>query len=264
MSLTIYHVDAFTDRPFAGNPAAVCILEEPVADDWMQSMAREMGLPETAFAVPYGDGFHLRWFSPALEVNLCGHATLATAHVLWESGRLGHVAQARFQTRSGLLTVNRRGGWMEMDLPALPESPSEPPSDLTAALGVAPLYVGRSGFGYLLEVDSEATVRALQPDFRAVSRWPVGGVIVTARSSLPDFDFVSRVFAPAHGVNEDPVCGSAHCCLAPYWAARLGKSDMLGHQVSSRGGILRVRPSGDRVVVGGQAVTVLVSELKTD
>jgi PhzF family phenazine biosynthesis protein len=263
MSRTIYHVDAFTDRPFAGNPAAVFILDEPVPDDWMQNVARELMLPETAFAVPQAEGFQLRWFSPVLEVNLCGHATLATAHVLWETGRLGPITQARFQTRSGLLTVDRRDGWMEMDLPALSEGPAEPPADLPAALGVAPLYVGRSGFGYLVEVQSEVTVRGLQPDFMAVSRWPVGGVIVTAGSSLPGYDFVSRVFAPAHGVNEDPVCGSAHCCLAPYWAARLGKSEMLAHQVSPRGGVLRVRSVGDRVRISGQAVTVLVGELQT-
>ena len=261
MSLPIVQVDAFTAKPFAGNPAAVCVLPAERDAIWMQNVAREMNLSETAFLVRQGDGFNLRWFTPAVEVDLCGHATLASAHVLWQDGHLAPGKQARFHTRSGLLTADQRGEWIEMDFPVKAEEPAEPPPYFSEALGAPLAYVGRNKFDYIAEVESEAILRNLKPNFAMLAGIPVRGVIVTARSQNGGFDFVSRFFAPASGVNEDPVTGSAHCCLAPFWAKRLGKSEFLAYQASVRGGVLRVRLNGDRVLLGGQAVTVLRGEL---
>jgi len=261
MGITITQVDAFTNRPFAGNPAAVCVLNQVPEESWMRNVAREMNLSETAFLVPQDGGYHLRWFTPAVEVDLCGHATLASAHVLWEEGHLPAAAQARFYTRSGVLLAGRRGDWIEMDFPAKSPDPCEPPDGLTAALGAQPLFTGRSQFDYLVEVDSAATVRALQPDHSALRRLTVRGVIVTARSDTPEFDFISRFFAPGAGIDEDPVTGSSHCCLGPYWGARLGKTDLTAFQASPRGGVVKVRCNGDRAYLYGQAVTVLRGEL---
>lgn len=261
MGQIIYQVDAFTNHPFAGNPAGVCLLAGPAEVGWMQNVAREMNLSETAFLVPWEDGYHLRWFTPAAEVDLCGHATLASAHVLWESGALAAGAQARFHTRSGLLTAVHCGDWIELDFPAKREAPAQPPADLLPALGVEAVYIGRNEFDYLVEVEAEVAVRSLAPDFTRLGRLPVRGVIVTSRSASPEFDFVSRFFAPAVGVNEDPVTGSAHTCLGPFWGARLGKDDLKACQVSARGGVLRVGVRGERVLLGGQAVTVLKAEL---
>ena len=261
MGLAIIQVDAFTDKPFAGNPAAVCILPAPHDEGWMQHVAQEMNLSETAFLVRQHDGYDLRWFTPAVEVALCGHATVASAHVLWEDHHLAPDQQARFHTKSGLLTARRRDGWIELDFPATPAAPAEPPPGLVEALGVQPRSVGRSRFDYLLEVESELAVRRAAPDFVALARVDARGVIVTSRASTPGFDFVSRFFAPRAGVNEDPVTGSAHCTLAPFWAARLGKPELVAYQASPRGGVVRVRSQGDRVILGGQAVTVLRGEL---
>ena len=261
MGLTIVQVDAFTDKPFAGNPAAVCILPGPKDDRWMQDLAREMNLSETAFLHRENDGYRLRWFTPAVEVALCGHATLASAHVLWQDGHLAEGAQARFHTQSGLLTAERRGDWIELDFPATPAAPAQPPAGLAKALGVVPQTVGRSRFDYLVEVETEDVVRRLAPDFGTLARAETRGVIVTSRASTPGFDFVSRFFAPRAGVNEDPVTGSAHCTLTPFWSQRLGKKEMVAYQASQRGGVVRVRLQGDRVVLGGQAVTVLRGEL---
>ena len=261
MPLSIIQVDAFTAKPFAGNPAAVCVLPAPREASWMQNVAREMNLSETAFLVRQTDGFDLRWFTPAVEVALCGHATLAGAHVLWECGHIKPDQQARFHTRSGLLTADRRGEWIEMDFPVKAEEAAEPPVRLSEALGAAMQYVGRNQFDYIVEVESESVLLGLKPNFTLLSEIPVRGVIVTARPETETYDFVSRFFAPASGVNEDPVTGSAHCCLAPYWARRLGKTEMTGYQASARGGVVRVRLNGDRVMVGGQAVTVLRGEL---
>jgi PhzF family phenazine biosynthesis protein len=261
MALAIIQVDAFTDKPFAGNPAAVCILPAPRDERWMQDVAREMNLSETAFLHPENDGYRLRWFTPAVEVALCGHATLASAHVLWQDRHLPEGAPARFHTQSGLLTAQRRGAWIELDFPATPPAPAEPPRGLVEALGVAPAAVGRSRFDYLVEVETEDMVRRLAPDLGALGRVEARGVIVTSRASAPGFDFVSRFFAPRVGVNEDPVTGSAHCVLAPFWAQRLGKTEMVAYQASARGGVVRVRVLGDRVILGGQAVTVLRGDL---
>jgi PhzF family phenazine biosynthesis protein len=261
MSIRIVQVDAFTNHPFAGNPAAVCVLREAVPDQWMRDVAREMNLSETAFLVPQGDGFHLRWFTPAVEVDLCGHATVASAHVLWADGHLAEGRQARFHTRSGLLTADRNGDWIELDFPAKIAAATEPPPELLPALGVAEArFIGKNAFDYFVEVDSEATVRALAPDHTRLRKLPVRGVIVTARSSTPGFDFVSRFFAPGSGIDEDPVTGSAHTALGPYWAEILGKNEMTGFQASARGGVVKVRMAGDRVKLGGQAVTVMTGE----
>jgi len=242
MSLRITQVDAFTNRPFAGNPAAVCILPKAADPAWMLNVAREMNLAETAFLVPQRDGYDLRWFTPAVEVDLCGHATLASAHVLWEDGRLKPNEQARFHTKSGLLTADRRDSWIELDFPATPPAAASPPSGLIEAIGAKATFVGRS--------------------LGALGRVAARGVIVTsATDETSSYDFVSRFFAPQSGVPEDPVTGSAHCALAPYWAAKLGMTDLVAYQASTRGGELMLRLMGDRVRLSGQAVTVLRGEL---
>lgn len=261
MTIPLFQVDAFTSRPFAGNPAAVCLLPGPRDETWMQQVAREMNLAETAFLYRLSDGFSLRWFTPAVEVDLCGHATLASAQVLWEQKLLEPDEPARFQSRSGLLTARRAGEWIELDFPAKPAEAAPAPPGLEGCLGVAPRFVGRNAFDYLVEVDTEATVRNLKPDLVQLATLPVRGVIVTAAAMSGEFDFVSRFFAPAVGVPEDPVTGSAHCCLGPFWRDRLGKDEMVAYQASARGGVVRVRVAGPRVVLRGQAVTVLRGEL---
>ena len=261
MGLRITQVDAFTNTPFAGNPAAVCILPEAREAHWMQQLAREMNLSETAFLVRRPDGFDLRWFTPAVEVALCGHATLASAHVLWEEGHLAPQETARFHTRSGLLSAERAGDWIELNFPAVPEEETAPPPGLTEALGVTPVYVGRNRTDWLIRVVSEDQVRSLQPDFTALKKLPARGIMVTSRATSPQFDFVSRFFAPGAGIDEDPVTGSAHCCLGPFWAKQLHKDSFMAYQASARGGVLRVRVAGERVHLGGQAVTVLRGEL---
>lgn len=261
MTQTIAQVDAFTSTRFGGNPAAVLVLPAPGDESWMQAVAMEMNLSETAFLHPERDGFRLRWFTPKVEVDLCGHATLAAAHLLWESGILEPGQPARFFTRSGLLTATREDDWILLDFPAEPEAYCAAPLELTEALGVAMQYVGRNRMDYLIEVENEEVLRQLDPDFALLESIPARGFIVTCPSSDPQYDFVSRFFAPGAGVREDPVTGSAHCCLAPFWGTRLGKDEMTGYQASARGGVVRVRPAGDRVILGGQAVTVLKGEL---
>jgi PhzF family phenazine biosynthesis protein len=262
MGLRITQVDAFTNRPFAGNPAGVCILSRPADPAWMLNVAREMNLAETAFLVRQKDGYDLRWFTPAVEVDLCGHATLASAHVLWEDGHLKPDSQARFHTKSGLLTADRREPWIELDFPATPATAAPPPAGLIDAIGAKAQFVGRSKFDYLVEIESEAVLRKLDPDMGAIARVEARGVIVTSRADgNGKYDFVSRFFAPQAGVPEDPVTGSAHCALAPYWGAKLGKKELVAFQASTRGGEVRLRLEGDRVRLGGQAVTVLRGEL---
>ena len=261
MASPLFHVDAFTDLPFAGNPAAVCLLSEYPSDAWLQRVAREMNLSETAFLVPTGADFHLRWFTPQVEVDLCGHATLASAHILWEQGLATAEQAIRFHTRSGILQATRDGGLIELDFPSTPPQVVTAPAGLSAALGIVPMYVGRSRFDHLLQVDSERTVRAVQPDFARLRQVATRGVIVTSRADDARFDFVSRFFAPAAGIDEDPVTGSAHCCLGPFWESELGKQDLVGFQASDRGGIVRVRVRGDRTYLGGHAVTIARGEL---
>jgi PhzF family phenazine biosynthesis protein len=261
MGQRITQVDAFTDRPFAGNRAAICVLKDPASEEWMQNVAREMNLSETAFLFPYEDGFNLRWFTPAVEVALCGHATLASAHVLWEEGHVAPDQQARFHTKSGLLTADLKGDWIELDFPAVRVEDADSPPGLVEALGVEPRYVGRNKFDYLVEVESEEAVRNARPDHTRLRQVEARGVILTSRSGSPQFDFVSRFFAPGSGIDEDPVTGSAHCALGPFWAKRLEKYGFVAWQASPRGGAVRVRVEGDRVKLGGQAVTVMRGEL---
>jgi PhzF family phenazine biosynthesis protein len=263
MPVAITQIDAFTSEAFRGNPAAVCVLPAPRPDAWMQLVAREMNLAETAFLLKGADGFSLRWFTPTVEMDLCGHATLASAHALWETGHAAPADPIRFHTRSGLLTAVRDGAWIELDFPATPDEPEDPPARIVDALRISPRYFGRSRFDYVAEVDSEDIVRALRPDLRLLkdATSDARGVIVTSRSARSDDDFVSRFFAPSAGIDEDPVTGSAHCCLAPFWSRRLGKTSFKARQISERGGALRVTLEGDRVRIAGQAITVLRGEL---
>jgi PhzF family phenazine biosynthesis protein len=264
VTFPIYQVDAFTGERFRGNPAAVCVLDRPVKSAWMQLVAAEMNLSETAFVLPSGDAFSLRWFTPTTEVPLCGHATLATAHVLWESERLPTSAVATFNTASGRLACRRIDDEIEMDFPAefaKAAVASVTPVRLDDALRGTALQVLRGERHYLVELADEATVRELRPNFSLLSRLDANGVIVTAAAADDQFDFVSRYFAPQVGIAEDPVTGAAHCMLGPWWAQRLGKIEVVGHQVSSRGGVVRVRVDGDRVRLGGRAVTVMRGEL---
>lgn len=256
MTTVLHVIDAFTNRRFSGNPAAVCVLQAPRDEAWMQQVARELNLSETAFLHPIAGGYALRWFTPAVEVKLCGHATLASAHTLWETGALGPDQAARFHTLSGWLICRRAGDWIEMDFPAQAAQPCPAPAGLGEALGCEPRFVGANGMDYLVEVAEETGLRRLRPDFTALGALPVRGVIVTSRSDSAEFDFVSRFFAPAAGVNEDPVTGSAHCALGPYWQAKLGQADFTAYQASARGGVVRVGVRGDRVLLGGQAVTM--------
>lgn len=258
MAQDIFQVDAFTDKLFAGNPAAVCVLPEAAEEAWMQHLANEMNLSETAFLVEQDDGYNLRWFTPAVEVDLCGHATLASAHILWEQGFLPLDRPARFYTRSGPLGAIRKDSWIELDFPAEPEKQTEIPENLFKAFDAPPQYVGKNRFDFLLEFESADTVRKLSPNFTLLSAISSRGFIVTSRSDAGPYDFVSRFFAPAAGVNEDPVTGSAHCCLGPYWAKKLGKNELIGYQASARGGVVKVRVGDDdRVYIAGQAVTVM-------
>ncbi len=262
MTVSLFQVDAFTDTPFGGNPAAVCLLPHPRDDRWMQLVAREMNLSETAFLHKQADGFSLRWFTPTVEVDLCGHATLASAHILWETGMLALNEQAQFHTRSGLLMAERNVPWIELNFPATPAEPVSAPPELLQALGgVECLYSGKSVFDYLVQVSSEEELRAIQPDMALLKTLPVRGVIVTSRAATPAYDFVSRFFAPAAGIDEDPVTGSSHCCLAPFWCKQLCKDACVAYQASARGGVVRVQLDHGRVLLGGQAVTVLRGEV---
>ncbi len=263
MSLPLCIVDAFTTEVFRGNPAAVCFLDAPRPDAWMQKVAIEMNLSETAFVLPQGEDYSLRWFTPGVEVPLCGHATLATAHVLWEGGRLRRDQAARFHTKSGLLTARLAGPGIEMDFPSLPVEQSPLFGDAQKALGVTPYIAARTPeareMNFLIELESEQAVRDVRPDFAALRKifW---GFIVTAKADPGPYDFVSRYFAAGQGIDEDPVTGSAHCSLAPYWADRLKKNELVGHQISARGGVVGCALRGDRVTLSGNAVTVARGE----
>jgi PhzF family phenazine biosynthesis protein len=262
MSWIIYQVDAFSDRPFSGNPAGVCILERAAPEKWMQVVAAEMNVAETAFLVRRDDGaYDLRWFTPTVEVDLCGHATLASAHVLWDERILPASEHARFHTKSGELTAWREGETIRMDFPSEPVVESEGPAALAEALNVPFSFAGKNRMDWLVEVADEAVVKAVRPELRALVTLAVRGVIVTAQSASPERDFVSRFFAPGAGVDEDPVTGSAHCALAPYWAGKLGKDALTGYQASARGGTVLCTVNGDRVVLGGRAVTMLRAKL---
>ena len=261
MSQQIVQIDAFTNKPFAGNPAAVCLLKQAADEAWMQSVAMEMNLSETAFLYPIGTGYHLRWFTPTAEVELCGHATLASAHMLYGDGHVPVDQAIHFQTLSGGLTASKNGEWIELDFPAIEVNQTEPSEALINTLGTIPLYTGMGTTDYLVQLESEAAVCSFVPDFGALSRLDARGLIVTARATTADLDFVSRGFFPAVGVSEDPVTGSAHCALATFWAKQLGKNEFMAYQASKRGGYLKIRLDSDRVYLSGQAVTVMRGEL---
>jgi len=259
----LFHVDAFASGPFTGNPAAVCLLEAPADPAWMQAVAAEMNLSETAFVRPVVTDerghFELRWFTPTVEVDLCGHATLASAHVLWETDPQAGRRPAKFETRSGTLTATRRDDGVELDFPADPVTTADPDPGLLDALGVAAATVAKGRIGWVLELTDASAVRAVSPDFATLAAFEIA--VVTARSDDPAYDFVSRCFGPKFGIDEDPVTGSAHCALGPYWAERLGKTELSAYQASARGGVVRVRVDGDRTALGGRAVTVTRGEL---
>jgi PhzF family phenazine biosynthesis protein len=257
----LVQVDAFTDRAFGGNPAAVCLLDGPADPGWMQAVASEMNLSETAFLHPDRTGYALRWFTPVAEVELCGHATLASAHALWESGRVAPDGAIDFATLSGVLSAERAEDQIVMDFPATPPAPADAPPDLLEALGVTPRWTGRSRFDWLVEVASPEEVAATRPDMARLAALQARGVIVTTAGGHDGADITSRYFAPAYGIPEDPVTGSAHCALAPFWAERLGRDRLVCHQASARGGIVRAETRGDRVLLGGRAVTVLEGRL---
>ena len=260
--MRIFQVDAFADTAFSGNPAAVCLLDQPAEAAWMQRVAAEMNLAETAFVEQYPGGYRLRWFTPAVEVALCGHATLASAHVLFSNGSAAPDEPIRFDSASGPLIARRAGEAISLDFPARPARRADLPPGLAEALGVAtPVWAGRSAEDFLVVLGSQEEVTGLRPDLAGLAEIAVRGTIVTAPSSRPGADFVSRFFAPAVGVPEDPVTGSAHCTLAPYWCRRLGSDSLTGYQASARGGTIGVRLQGDRVILAGRAVTVLAGEL---
>jgi len=261
--MRIYQVDAFTAEPFTGNPAAVCVLGKPADKKWLQNVAKEMNLSETAFLLPQGDGYSLRWFTPSFEIDLCGHATLASAHILWERGYLRKEQEAKFYTKSGLLSARRIGDWVQLDFPAIYEEEVEAPAELLTAIRVNPLYVGKNIFDYLIEVEDEELVRKVKPDYTKLLQISMRGVIVTARAKVEakEYDFISRFFAPEVGVFEDPVTGSAHCCLGPYWRKKLHKDKLIAYQASKRGGLLKLQITGERVLISGKAVTVMEGQL---
>lgn len=254
-------VDAFTNRAFQGNPAAVVPLDAWKEDAWLQNVAMEMNLSETAFLVPNPQGFDLRWFTPTVEVDLCGHATIAASVALVHLGQLDEGAEIRFSTRSGILNAQRVRSLIQLDFPALRAKPCDAPPGLLEALDVQPRFVGQSPFDYLVEVESQQVLQSLSPDFKQLGKVNCRGVIVTAPSDAPQFDFASRFFAPAVGVDEDPVCGSAHCCLAPYWAEKWGRAKLVGYQASARSGIVHVEAQGERVMLGGEGVIFSSGEI---
>lgn len=267
MPIPILTIDAFTDRPFAGNPAAFCWLDEPREEAWMQAVAAELNLSETAFVGPHRDGFALRWFTPLVEVPICGHATLASAHALFSTGRAAGDTPIRFHTASGELGAVKNGAWIELDFPAVETNVATPSTELVEALGVAPLEATLLPLevvpepSWIFRLENESAVLAVDPDFRAIAA-AKAAVCITAESDADDLDFVSRFFAPGAGVDEDPVTGFAHCSLAPFWSGRLGKTDLVGFQASGRGGTVRVRLEGERAILRGQAVTVIEGTLR--
>ena len=262
MSCELHVVDAFTGHPFRGNPAGVCVMDGPADPAWMQQVAAELNHAETAFLHPGSAGaWNLGWFTPAQEVELCGHATLAAAFALWETGREQPGAAISFETKSGTLTARQDGDWINLDFPAEPARAIPPVPGLDRALGATPVFTGKNRFDLLVELPTASDVCDCEPDMAALAGIPARGIIVTAVSDLPDFDFVFRFFAPSAGVPEDPVTGSAHCFLGPYWGEKLHKTGLYGFQCSLRGGTIRVTLNGDRVILGGHAVRVFSGQL---
>ncbi len=262
MAIRIFQVDAFSNQPFKGNPAGVVPLESEADALWMKNVAMEMNLAETAFFYAKDDGYHLRWFTPTVEMKLCGHATLASAHILWQEKMLSSDHEAKFYTMSGILTAKRKGDWIMLNFPSEPPLKITPPALLLESLqGIDLRYVGENRLDYIVELENEDIVRSLEPDLKTMAKMNKRGVIVTAHAKGAEYDFISRFFAPHDGINEDPVTGSAHCCLGPYWSGLLGKDELKAYQASARGGELRVEMRGERVHLWGQAVTVIKGEL---
>ena len=259
--MIFYTVDSFTDKPFSGNPAAIFILEEDIPDELMQSIASEVNLSETSFVIRKDDVFNLRWFTPTKEAGLCGHATLAAAHILWEVGVLDTKEEAVFETKSGILKARKNSDLIEMDFPI--ESPSEidGPKELLKAIEYEPIFIGKNRMDYLAVYENEEVIRKAIPNFEYLKKLDCRGLIISAKSSSDKYNFVSRFFAPNSGIDEDPVTGSAHCCLAPFWSKRLGKKELTGFQVSKRGGIVHTKLEDDKVVLSGKAVTVMKSKM---
>ena len=262
--MKLYIVDAFTNKPYRGNPAAICLLDAEITDFRMQNIAAEMNLSETAFLYKQEEGYSLRWFTPESEVDLCGHATLASAHILWEE-QISQDSVIRFATKSGTLLAAKRNNWIELDFPLEEEEPSmNTPQKLVDGLGADFLYIGKNRLDYIIELESEEKVHSLKPDFHLWKQVDARGVIVTSRSERNNVDFVSRCFYPRLGVNEDPVTGSAHCCLGPYWSKKLQKNALEALQLSKREGLLKLLIGEGRILISGQAVTVLKGELLND
>jgi PhzF family phenazine biosynthesis protein len=261
MTHVLYQVDAFTEEPFAGNPAGVCLLGEPQPDGWMQGLAMEMNLSETAFLLPEGNQWRLRWFTPKTEVDLCGHATLASAKVLFEIQPVLRDAPLVFQTKSGELRARWVDGLVELDFPRMHYKPLEVPPKVAEALGFMPSAAVYSGTYSLYEAEDAEIIRTSTPDFDRIEALPIPEVIITAQSEDPEFDFISRFFAPQLGVDEDPVTGSAHCLLAPYWSEKTGKSELVAYQASQRGGRLLLRLAADRVRITGAAKVIFKADL---
>ncbi len=265
MKLPIFTVDAFTNEPFKGNPAAVCLLKEDIPTSLMQNIAFELNLAETAFVLREKDSdtYSLRWMTPVSEVDLCGHATLASSHIMWQEGICKKDETINFNTRSGLLTAKYNNGKITLDFPAIPQKKIEYPPELIDAIGgVQPKYVGMTKWNYIIELGSESDIRNLKPDFNVMLKLPGWGTIITAVADMPGYDFISRFFAPEKGIQEDPVTGSAHCALAPYWQGRLGKNTFKAYQASERGGTLDIVIEGDRVYLTGEALTVINGEIE--
>lgn len=260
MKIKLYQVDAFSNQPFKGNPAAVCLLEHELQEELMQSIAAENNLAETAFLVKVTDGYNLRWFTPTVEIALCGHATLASAHILYQNGILKAQDRTRFHTKSGLLTAEKKGDWIELDFPAASNEETEIPVQLKEALNVEPVKLAHTGDRYIIEVATEEEVKSCSPDFKILKDFDAV-ILTSATKAGSPYDFISRTFAPSHGIDEDPVTGSSHCALVPYWAAKLGKEEMFAYQASSRGGELKLKYAGERVLFSGEAVTVIEGNL---
>ena len=259
--MEFFVINAFTDKPFSGNPAAVFILEDPIADQLMQKIASEINLSESAFLTNMKDGYKLRWFTPTIEVDLCGHATLASAHVLWSNGKLAENREAKFYTKSGFLSARKNGKLIEMDFPREEVKEVDCPQEILEALKLVPIFVGKSGSDYLVEADCEETVRSLNPNLEFISNLDSRGLIITSISNSSEYDFVSRFFAPQSGINEDPVTGSTHCALGTYWSNKLRKKSLVGFQASRRGGTVYVEVKEDKILLSGSAVTVIESKL---
>lgn len=259
--MKLFQVDAFAEKAFQGNPAAVCLLEEDRDATWRQQLAEEMNLAETAFLLKRDDGYDLRWFTPKFEVDLCGHATLASAHILWQQQLIGAEEEAVFHTKSGRLTANKDGDWITLNFPEEKAEPCEMPDIIKESLQIEAVFAGKNRMDYLIELESAEVLRNLKPDFNTLINLETRGVIVTSTSDDPSYDFLSRFFAPWHGINEDPVTGSAHCCTGPYWKDKLGKEELTAYQASERGGLVKIAFDNGRVLLSGKAVTIMEAEL---